>query len=59
MLSGVSDDGGGWRLPSLTMAVDGVYLADGEDRPGMMEVVELKDVEARKDEDGSVSNSEG
>ena len=28
--------------------VDGVYLLDGGDRPGMMEGVELKDIEARK-----------
>ena len=40
-------------------AVEGVYPADGEDRPGMMEVVARKDVKARKDEDGSLSNSEG
>ena len=31
--------------------LDEVYLADGEDRPGMMESVDLKDVEAQSDED--------
>ena len=31
--------------------LDGVYLPDRGDSPGMMEGVELKDVEARADED--------
>ena len=31
--------------------LDGVYLVDRGDCPGMMENVELKDVEAQSDED--------